>query len=451
MAKEKVSPTVRQMYKHRDVADGMLKDEYYRQGNTVMMQPDLIFGLELEIEGFRHGGAIDGFNYTEDGSLRDAGKEAITIPTKAKFLEEKLNEFFKQHRITPANYSERCSTHVHMNVQDTTIDQLKTLALLYQTVERLLFAYVGVDRKENIFCVPWYQSGLTSRLVEKMSKSADATISKWVKYSALNLLPVRTQGTVEFRHLHGTCDVALILGWVNILSALNKYAKDQSFEDLSKTILAMNTISNYDAFLTDVFREHTGKLTTPNYKELLSNGVVDTKLMLMTETEASKAANLKWQAMVDEVPLGFGGPAVDEVVAVRERMRAGAVGAGGEVFINTNPDGANVMPAPRFRTSRTWDEPILQNQAAADRVADNWAFDPATGAVRERAPRHTQFAITMPVIGVGHRTDTSPNLNLIQRTHATGFRFQAQRTITVRDPVSDRTVVVNNPYYRNFI
>lgn len=275
----------------------MLPARLYAVGDIPMKSDDLIFGMELEIEHFRQGTVeIEGFNYTADNSLRGNSIEAITYPTKAKHLQTLLEKFFKEHKITSKNYSERCSTHVHMNAQGMTYEQLKTLATIYQTVERLLFHYVGNERDENVFCVPWYESGLTPHFIDNMSSNADGTLARWIKYAALNFLPIRKQGTVEFRHMHGTCDVPYLMGWINLLSCMHKYAMENTFEKMKENILSMNTVSNYDGFLNDVFQNHTWLLVKPeNYKELLSIGVVDTKLMLMTNKKKKKeTAEINW-------------------------------------------------------------------------------------------------------------------------------------------------------------
>lgn len=265
---------------HMSPASSMaISDAHYTEGRTKMVLPDNHVGLELEIEKWANRGIeLTGFMYKDDGSLRGSHVEAITYPTKGKFLENKLIEFFAVHGVKPTNYSERCSTHVHMNVQDMTFEQVKTLALIYQTVERLMFGFIGNDRENNIFCVPWHQSGVTANFASRLVGAAN--VKTWIKYCALNLEPAARFGTVEFRHMEGTCDVPRILKWVNLVSCLKKYAMGRTYKDVSDMLLQMNTLSNYDAFVHDLFEEHSPDILTGNHKELLSMGVIDSKLML---------------------------------------------------------------------------------------------------------------------------------------------------------------------------
>lgn len=271
--------------------------KHCKTASTPMRQPDLYVGAELEIENFP--GGIDptpysgAFRFEQDGSLRNGGIECITLPVQTQYLENLLEKFYNTCKISQEkHYSDRCSTHIHVNVQDMTFDQLRTVFMVYQVVERLLFAFVGNNREENIFCVPWYQSGLTANIVDKLKANPDGNVvRRWQKYSALNLLPIRSQGTLEFRHLHGTCDVQLILRWVNMLASLIKVGKEHQYDTIKDIVLNMNTISNYDMFLDMVFGPLAPIFATlPACHPSLSRGVVDAKLMLLPDKVGEAAA-----------------------------------------------------------------------------------------------------------------------------------------------------------------
>lgn len=263
-------------------------------GESKMAAPNLIVGLELEIENFDPDAnrEFSGVTFTEDGSLRGSddgiGIEVITMPIKAKHLASLLGTFYECYDIDESNYTERCSTHVHMNVQDMTYEQLAVLCLLYQTVETLLFAYAGKERQDGIFCVPWNQCGISYSIVEKLedfSKGVKNPLRQWQKYSALNLIPIGSQGSVEFRHLEGTCDVARILGWVNILSRMYNYAMEHSLSQVQQEIISMNTVSNYREWMDRVFMDHADLLRIPGFERELAAGVVDSKLALIKENK----------------------------------------------------------------------------------------------------------------------------------------------------------------------
>jgi hypothetical protein len=166
------------------------------------------------------------------------------------------------------------------------MEQVKVLALVYQTVERLLFGFVGNEREDNIYCVPWHQSGITAAFVDRLDKNPGRQAANWIKYAALNFKTLRELGTLEFRHLHGTCDVPFLIQWINLLSCMQRYASTHTFAEVKHTVLEMNTVSNYDFYLREIFQEHANVLTAiEDYKGLLSVGVIDTKLMLLAKPE----------------------------------------------------------------------------------------------------------------------------------------------------------------------
>ena len=275
-----MSETVRELIGHGDVRRIMLSDKVYKVTEASCSSPETIIGLELEIESW--GGRtqeFQGFDFTEDGSLRNMGIEAISRPTKSKFVENLLSTFFKNFGITDDNYSERCSTHVHVNVLDFTLEQLASLALIYQVTERLLFGYVSPERKSNIFCVPWCQADSKLDLVSIITTGKWRELKAWSKYTALNLLAVTQRGTVEYRHLEGSCDVQHIMGWINLLGCLHNYAKETPVEKIKAVLLDINTSSAYDMFLQSVFGKHTSMLFTPDYRVDLEAGVIDAKLL----------------------------------------------------------------------------------------------------------------------------------------------------------------------------
>lgn len=253
-----------------------------------MIFPEQIIGLELEIEQWpaTRTNVFPATSFTTDGSLRGSsdneyiGIEAITYPIYSQSAPTYLTQFFKKFSVTEDNYSERCSIHVHVNVLPLTFQQLAGVCLVYQTVERMLFEYVGNNRSENIFCVPWYQCNLSYTLVKRIESNPNVATRQWQKYAALNLLPVSHQGTIEFRHLHGTCDVKLITNWINIIGCIMKYALNTPLPTISNEILNMNTVSNYKEWMQDVFGQVAYVFHDSNIEYNLSRGVIDSKLTL---------------------------------------------------------------------------------------------------------------------------------------------------------------------------
>jgi hypothetical protein len=261
------------------------------------VDPTLLYGVELEIEGLdeekedRMRRCVPGVAYHDDGSLRNNGGEYVTAPMNFATLEYVLDQFFHKNKLTDANYSERCSVHVHANCCDLTLDQIRLILCLYQITERILFNFIKADRKNNIFCVPWSESIIGAKVLA--SENSLYTVlrrNNWHKYSALNLLPIHSQGTIEFRHMEGTKDLNYILSWCNIIGSMFKYARENKYQDVIDSLLKLNTTSAYATFMQNIFQgELYDMLVTPDFREALEEGVLNMKFMLAEEKKATTA------------------------------------------------------------------------------------------------------------------------------------------------------------------
>jgi len=97
-------------------------------------------------------------------------------------------------------------------------------------------------------------------------------LSVWEKYAALGAFRLKDLGTLEFRHMPGTYNVPKIFGWICLIHRLCESAKEISFKTLMKTVLEINTKSNYTEFQESIFREYS-VLFNPFSKENLIDGV----------------------------------------------------------------------------------------------------------------------------------------------------------------------------------
>ena len=231
-----------------------------------------------------------------DGSLRNNGMEFITRPTLARALPQYLS-VLKQDvlKVNPEpSFSERTSVHVHVNARDMSIPAIMNTLLLYITVERLLYRYVksvsGVDRANNIFCLPLNKADQLPTLgralndvrryrkvddIYRMRESFGSFVSEWHKYLGINFLRAtdRKCGTIEYRHFAGTLDTEVIATWVALLLKLRTYAKKVELENLISTIQELNTTSAYEAFLSSVFQELYPLIYCKNYAKHLEENV----------------------------------------------------------------------------------------------------------------------------------------------------------------------------------
>lgn len=181
---------------------------------------DFIAGAELEIECVRDFSNSrlneKGIVAEQDGSLRNGGREFLLPPSKKDKLVELFQYTHKHLTLGEDPFSQRTSTHVHVNCMWSTEQQVRDLLYLYAIFEPIFFAYVGPERRENIHCMPLGSTHMPNHYKLRASHIQQ----RWHKYTALNLLPLNSLGTVEFRHLYGTGDHNVFSQWLGMLEIL---------------------------------------------------------------------------------------------------------------------------------------------------------------------------------------------------------------------------------------
>lgn len=266
-------------------AEFMLEDKLWK--NTIPVHNDqYIFGIEVEAENCDN---INPkamhkayWNMTADNSLRNNGVEFVSVPLRSTQIEPALSQL--QTWFTPeVTFSPRTSVHVHMNVRDLTIDQITNLIFVYTSVEDVLFKWVGHGRDNNVFCTKITETDYVRNFIQFLSDPHVVATNYWNKYTAFNLVPIQDKGTVEFRHLYGTADIPTIVMWVNFLSMLKTYAKNNTTQQIVSTIQELNSNSQYELYLQSIFQEYTHHLGVKpqEIQSLLENAVSYVKLAII--------------------------------------------------------------------------------------------------------------------------------------------------------------------------
>ena len=282
-----------------------------------VVTPAYLFGLELEIENVKaepYAHYASYWTITADNSLRNNGVEFVSCPLRMSQIEKALRQL--NYKMNPdIDFSPRTSTHVHMNVRDLTISEIQALVLVYTTIEEVLFKWVGHNRDNNIFCIKITDTEYIN-LMKSLHENFDSCISNWNKYTALNLHPIADKGTVEFRHLYGTNDIPTILAWVNMLACIKNYVKTYPLNTIMNIICDLNSNSQYEIFLFNIFGEYINnfELTNPRMVlELMEKNVTYIKLALLNrKTEAEPG---EYTEVFEEVPIAIDTPRIPTIRA----------------------------------------------------------------------------------------------------------------------------------------
>ncbi|MCA2570678.1 amidoligase family protein [Microcystis sp. M42BS1] len=237
-------------------------------------------GIEVELENIVNALSIYPhlWTVTEDGSLRNAGLEFVSVPVLGKNIDYALAELREVLKGNNPQATHRCSTHVHVNVSDLDVSQLRYLVATYAIFEEFLFSFVDPIRKHNPFCFP-----LTSTEYLMLD---DLPPPACLKYCALNLGHLGDYGTLEFRHMHGLRDFDQLEKWVQMIQKLVNRVKLVNLSELHEKIWTLNTTSDYASFCERIFYPINPFKT--GHKEMMEDGVTWAKMFLHSEEDVLK-------------------------------------------------------------------------------------------------------------------------------------------------------------------
>lgn len=221
-----------------------------------------LFGVEIEVE--NGSDAASGvwldqhrFRLTDDGSLRNAGREYISLPGTLRETVRSTQAWCRYAATRDWHSNHRTGIHVHVDMRDLTLEQVAGVCAAYAAFEPLFFAIAGADREENIYCVPWYRAPDQAEIVRRMAAGVH-DLDGAIKYSALYLHPLLKFGTIEFRHAPTWQDPKSIRRWLTMISRIVEWSKDMTPADVLR-----ECGSNPNSVAREVFGWTTASIRDP--------------------------------------------------------------------------------------------------------------------------------------------------------------------------------------------
>lgn len=205
---------------------------------------DSLVGVEVEVElsprGSYHDLLVDSsfaryWDVSGDDSLINGFEAVLKAPLAGEELEDSLNSFrpYLEDSAREGDLLdlESSSLHVHIDIRDLSIDQLRLMCTIYACLENALYKVSG-DRADNRYCVKLRnskaQAEMLSKMLRALSQGRPYNVSRGFKYSGFNFSRMSDLGTVEYR-MHGSCyDVDEMVKWINTLLAI----KSAAFNDI---------------------------------------------------------------------------------------------------------------------------------------------------------------------------------------------------------------------------
>lgn len=157
-------------------------------------------------------------------------------------------------------FSWRTGTHMHIDVRDKTPEDLLRIAVLYQLVENIFFAWDGHGRHESRFAMPWWVCAndvYTAFRICSNKGSTKQNVRRFSKYTALNFKPISTLGTIEFRHAQGTGNPDKLIEYANM--CLGVVAASKADTPLTEIIYEFLTMKR-SVWLSKFFPEETARI-----------------------------------------------------------------------------------------------------------------------------------------------------------------------------------------------
>jgi hypothetical protein len=247
--------------------------EHYGSGGVYALSPDFLASFECEVESVKTGAKspIPAFKAVADGSLRNGGVEfcSVIAQPRAKAIES-FKHLYANISLGEEPFSERTSTHVHVNVSNMDMAHARQMVLLYALFEEFFFAMVKPNRRDNIHCVPLTETYLPGKYHLNMAE----LVKHWHKYTALNLKRMPDLGSMEFRHMHGTKDPVEMDLWINVLENLFKLS--QRVEVNAETLSNKDTIREW--FEAIFFPADNVMKLRPSLFDIIKNSLIDVKM-----------------------------------------------------------------------------------------------------------------------------------------------------------------------------
>lgn len=232
----------------------------------------------------------------EDNSLR-GGVEYVTstavdissVPMMVRGLYRNLEKAGSRLR-----YSNRCSTHVHLNASTWKVDSLAKFYVLYGMFEKVLVAWCGPKRTTNHFCLSIEDSTHTLDVFTRFLRHGEWGLGDGGKYSALNLTRLFDLGSVEIRCGDAYPDPERAIQWITFLHTLKEYSESIASPDRIPSLVSEITPE-------ELFKELCTKGNTPLLLEVFGMFPTFNRVCYEGLREVIHLCNFPWDAWLEKI------------------------------------------------------------------------------------------------------------------------------------------------------
>ena len=272
-------------------------------------------GIELEFEGdglpdyeliehLQSPESLAGWTVVRDGSLRNGGKEyVLTQPVKRSEIRHMVGGLFRtmSDHGTKIENTNRCSTHVHVNASGLKVNHITSALALWCTFGHAFIRWCGEERTHNHFCLSMQDEESLIEAWEDFVFDGVMPTKFGLKYTALNILPLWSQGSLEFRCGSAPDEPDKVVYWAKMCLALVQYAAD-NFRNPADIASALSEQGPSDLLYDILKSAQLGPRTTERiYWELTNVVNFDNLCMDCFRDFQHLVLGIRWHTLLDKI------------------------------------------------------------------------------------------------------------------------------------------------------
>lgn len=196
-----------------------------------------LLGVELELEDSNVTSTAmpAGWDFHEDGSLRNGAELVLRNPLNGNALLTAIAHFYNKRYTYTAG--PRTSTHIHVNMSEDNVGLARRMFVLTYMVEDALFAAVEEKRKYAGYCMALSEMN-PQRIRDFLTTDDRRTFRDTLmgrnteKYYGFNINSIHKHGTVEFRYFTGGPRKPDLLDWIAFVNELKTAAINTQMDEL---------------------------------------------------------------------------------------------------------------------------------------------------------------------------------------------------------------------------
>lgn len=169
---------------------------------------------------------VNGWDVKYDGSLRGNGLEVVSPPLTGEAGLREIDAACAALNALGATVNPSCGMHVHHDISDLTIDDVKRVARGWKANANLIDGLVAPSRRYNgstQYCARLSEQDMQQ--IDRCDTISDLRHLSVGRYRSLNLTAYGRYGTIEIRQHQGTCNAEKIKTWVRFGQAIIDSAK----------------------------------------------------------------------------------------------------------------------------------------------------------------------------------------------------------------------------------